>query len=136
MLAQKGCVELIHLSKWVLGGGGHPGWPKEFWWRNSLSIRILTLPWAVAVRIPSQNINISNICNVRMMSEWYRKELLFQSPMYGRTYPCHNPVDGLGASHPPRIHFDTTENWEHKEHVVIRWYATDYATEEQTRAFK
>ncbi len=45
----------------------NPGWCKECWWRKSLSVRIPTLPLAFMVRMPSQKIYISTICNVRMM---------------------------------------------------------------------
>ncbi len=43
------------------------GWPKEFWCRKGLSVRINTLTWLpFTVRLPFQKIYISTICNVRM----------------------------------------------------------------------
>ncbi len=50
-------------------GSPHPGWPKEFWQRKCFSVKILTLPWSFIVRIPSQMISISTICNVTVMQE-------------------------------------------------------------------
>ncbi len=65
-----------------------------FFWGG---VRILTLLWIGAVRIPSQKIYISTICNVIMMSEW-RKNCCYQSPLYGQTYPYHNPVGSIGST--------------------------------------
>ncbi len=55
----------MHMLMWNLWVPP-PGWPRDFWWKKGLSVRILTLPLAFTVRIPSQKIYISTICNVRM----------------------------------------------------------------------
>ncbi len=81
-------INLMHLSKWVLGGVPQADQRKlkEFGWRNSLSVRILTLPRAVAVRIPTQR----SIFLQFVMSEWCQSDIekscCCQSPLYGQTY--------------------------------------------------
>ncbi len=65
----KGAINrLMHLSVWTLPPP--PGWPKEFWQKNGLFVRIATLPLAFTVRTPpKKKIYISTICNIKMMSE-------------------------------------------------------------------
>ncbi len=56
----------MYVLMWILQMGA--GWPKEFWGRKGLSVRIPTLPLAFTLMIPSQNIYISTIYYVRMVS--------------------------------------------------------------------
>ncbi len=48
-------VYVRYMSMWIRAVGP-PGWPKELWWRKVLSVRILTMPLAFTIRIPSQKL--------------------------------------------------------------------------------
>ncbi len=78
---------------------GPPGWPKEFWKRKSLYVRILTLPLAFTARIPSKIIYISTICNVRIISE--RIAVVRMPSMVSQ-----NPV----ICQPPLVHHSQTKS--------------------------
>ncbi len=72
----------MHDSKWM-PGGDKPGDSDM----ENVYVRIPTLSWTFTIRMPSQKIYISTICNVKMMLEW----LAGQNPRYGQTDPCQNP---------------------------------------------
>ncbi len=79
-----------------------PSYLKEFWWRKRLSIRISILPWVLTIRIPSQKIHISTICNVRMMPQCVPK-----SPVYGQIGSSHrsaNPQNSLWLMYEDALH--------------------------------
>ncbi len=68
-----------------------PGWSKDFWQRF-VSVRIPILSWTFNVRIPSQKIYISTICQNDV-----GKNFCCQKHLYGRT----DPVRIMKVSHPP-----------------------------------
>ncbi len=86
---------VMHLSKWIWGGGRLT---QEFWWRKGLSVRILALPLTFTVRIPTQKIYVSSICNVRMTLE---RIAVVRVPCILRQTPVIYLGGGGG-----RIHFD------------------------------
>ncbi len=84
-----------------------PGWLKEFWWRKDLSVRIcmsecspkrsIFLPFVISECQKELLLSWLSESPVRMVSEWWWKELLLSEfPVW---WVICLPI-------PPRIHFD------------------------------
>ncbi len=105
-------LSIMHLSMWILLGCP-PGCPMEFRQRKCFSVRITTLPWTFTVRIPSQKIYFSTICNVRISEQCQKELLLSESPLlYGQMDSCQNP--GLGGISPQGSRWQTSH--------YFKWY--------------